>query len=145
MLMEIVKYGVLFIFLGCAAFLDIRRKCIPNRLILAGACAGIIIRLAAMNGAVLLDAALGALCAGGLFYVIFLLARNGIGMGDIKLIACTGFFTGLQQIIPVMVFSVILCGIFGVILLIAGRLHRKSTVPFAPFLLLGTAAAMLFA
>jgi len=58
-------------------------------------------------------------------------------MGDTKLIAVSGLYTGLTGIISVLFYSFILSGITGIVLLILKKANSKSRIPFIPFLTLG--------
>ncbi len=81
-------------------------------------------------------------CISALFYLIT--RKEGIGQGDLDLIACIGAFTG---IIGVWM-TVLLGSLFGSIigtgyLLYQGRMERYMKLPFGPFLALGAITYVL--
>jgi leader peptidase (prepilin peptidase)/N-methyltransferase len=80
--------------------------------------------------------------AAAFFLVLYLVTKGkGLGFGDVKLSFLLGLFLGYPQIL-VAVFLAFLTGAFvAVILVISGKKHFGQTVPFGPFLILGTVVA----
>jgi leader peptidase (prepilin peptidase)/N-methyltransferase len=87
---------------------------------------------------------LGGVTAFLIFFIIWFVAPQGMGAGDVKL----AFFIGLVTAFPgnlIAVFgSFILGGVIGAALLISGAAGRKTTIPFAPFMVVTTFVVMLF-
>jgi prepilin signal peptidase PulO-like enzyme (type II secretory pathway) len=117
---------------------------IPNEIIIAGCITGAITVLLNPQGGLLQEAA-GFAVSGGIFCLLHFVTKGSIGMGDVKLIACTGLFLGLDRVFSAMILSTVLSGIAGVILIIINIKNRKSEMPFAPFILGGTMLAILYA
>lgn len=91
-----------------------------------------------------LDSLLALLLGGGLFYLVAVVSRGGMGGGDIKLTAMMGAFLGLRDL-GVAVFIGLLSGsAVGIALMIAGRKGRKDAIPFGPFLALGGICAVFW-
>jgi leader peptidase (prepilin peptidase)/N-methyltransferase len=69
-----------------------------------------------------------------------------MGFGDVKLAPTLGLALGWYGW-PVLVRGTLVsfaCGaLFGLALLLSGRATRKTPIPFGPFMLLGTALALL--
>lgn len=126
---------------------DLDTKLIPNRIL---APATVIASILLIGGA-LADGegwSLVRAAAGGAIYflVMFLLAlvaRGGLGFGDVKLAFLIGVFTGYLgwgYVIIVGVGAFVLGGLVAVFLLITRRSGRKDAIPFGPFM---TAAAII--
>jgi len=128
--------------------LDTRR--LPNAIVLPSyAVAGILFTLAAALGAqwdALLRAGIGMV----VLYAFYLLLRSvrpgGMGGGDVKLAGVVGMYLGWTGwgALAVGSFAAFLYGgIFGVLLLIAGRAGRRTAIPFGPWMLLGAWTGVL--
>lgn len=88
---------------------------------------------------------IGGLVMAAIVTIIILLTHgHGMGWGDAKLAGVLGFLLG-WPLAPVGLFIAIVLGaIFGMILLLTKRAKRKDPIPFAPFLLIGTAIALIW-
>ena len=123
--------------------IDLDRQIIPDVITLPGIAAGFVLNLA--TGRVSwLDALLGILVGGGIFFVIILISPAGMGGGDLKLGAMMGAFLGWQLGLLAILLGVLSGGVVAVCLLALGRKGRKDAVPFGPFLALGGALSMLW-
>lgn len=85
----------------------------------------------------------GVLLGGGVIYLIAWLyilirGREGIGMGDAKLLAAIGGWLGYESIIPTLLYGSVMGSVAGIILIISSRqLNMQREMPFGPFLALG--------
>ena len=80
--------------------------------------------------------------AGAFLGLLYLGTRGrGIGFGDVKLALFMGLLLGLSRVIVAFYVAFIVGAIIGVVLMIKGKVGRKTAIPFGPFLLLGTVAA----
>lgn len=70
------------------------------------------------------------------FYIIALLT-NGMGGGDIKLIAIAGFLLGYQATLVTFFISSLTGSIWAIYLMIFKKSGRKTQLPFGPFLCIG--------
>lgn len=139
--------GVVLMLLGTAlliaSFIDLAHKIIPDRITLPGILAGLAASLF-LTPIGLVDALLGVGLGGGLFFLVAILSRGGMGGGDIKLIAMIGAFLGWQAVL-VTIFLGALCGaLVGISLMLLKKKGRKDPVPFGPFLALGALIAMVW-
>ena len=66
--------------------------------------------------------------------VLFLLKKEGLGLGDAKLLAMIGAFLGWQGAIFAIFLGSLLGSLVGVALILGGRLKRSEPMPFGPFL-----------
>lgn len=72
-----------------------------------------------------------------LFYVLSRITKDGIGMGDVKVIAVMGWMIGLSLSFVAVMFSLLICSIVAVGLLISKKKNKSDKIPFGPFLFLG--------
>ncbi|MDY0361848.1 MAG: prepilin peptidase [Desulforegulaceae bacterium] len=96
-----------------------------------------------------LDLVLGILLGGGILYLIaflyyFFTKKEGMGGGDIKLLAMIGAFIGYKGIFFTIFFSSVLGTIIGIILIIIKGRNMKYALPFGPFLSLGALIYIYF-
>jgi leader peptidase (prepilin peptidase)/N-methyltransferase len=77
------------------------------------------------------------------FYIIAVLT-NGLGGGDIKLIAVSGLLLGYQATLVAFFIAAVLGGLIAVLLLITKQQERKSLIAFGPYLCIGIYIAYLY-
>ncbi len=70
--------------------------------------------------------------------------RDGMGLGDVKLLAMIAAFLGFSQCLLALFVGVITASLYGLILLAGGRAHAATRLPFGSFLAAGGLAAALF-
>ncbi len=79
------------------------------------------------------------------FSFLFTISKgNWLGGGDIRIGALMGAMLGWPYVLIGLFLGYVLGAIFSLIGLAIGQLHRKSQIPFAPFLLLGTFITMFW-
>lgn len=132
-------YMVLASALLALAVIDLHHRILPDRITLPGIAVGLLAS-ATLLPAGLVPALLGAALGGGLFLLIALLSRGGMGGGDIKLIAMIGAFLGWQAVLLTTFLAAVVGGLVGLVLMLAFGKGRKYAVPFGPFL---SAAALV--
>jgi len=77
------------------------------------------------------------------FYIIALLT-NGMGGGDIKLIAIGGLFLGYQATLVAFFVASLLGSIYAIYLMLIKKSSRKTQFAFGPFLCIGIITAYYF-
>jgi len=90
------------------------------------------------------SAALGGGIGFGIFLLIALVSRGGMGWGDVKLAALIGLATGFPLVFFAIIMGAILGGIVAVALVIAKKRTRRETIPFGPFLALAAMVTLLW-
>jgi leader peptidase (prepilin peptidase) / N-methyltransferase len=118
---------------------DIRRRIVPNRIVLPAAAVVLVARTVVHPSVVWLVAGLGA----ALFLLVAAVAKpGGMGMGDVKLALLLGFAVG--RTVPVALVIALVAGIVPSLALLIrhGAQGRTMGIPFAPFLALGGVAAL---
>ena len=90
------------------------------------------------------ESVLSALGAGGLFWIIARVYPQGMGLGDIKLVAALGAFLGFPSIFLAVFMGSFVGAFIGIFLLFAGRKRFRQQIPFGPYLALGAISALLW-
>ena len=70
--------------------------------------------------------------------------REGMGLGDVKLLAMIAAFLGFWPAVLALFFGVLIASLYGVYLLVSGRASSSSKLAFGSFLALGGLAAAQF-
>jgi len=128
-------------------FIDLEHGIIPDVITLPGIPLSVLIAVTVM-GVSFLDSILGMILGGGLFYLIavgyeLFAKREGMGGGDIKLLAMLGAFFGWQSLIFLLLVSSLLGSMVGIGVMVVKKEGMKYAVPFGPFLSVA-AVAYLF-
>ncbi len=82
------------------------------------------------------EALLGCLAAGGAFFVMFLLCRGGMGLGDVKLAGVLGCWLGWEQGLFCLLVSLWLGFAVAVLLMLLRFKTLKDAIPFGPYMCL---------
>jgi len=144
-------FGIYFVF--CAALLaifviDLRHQIIPDRISLPGIVLGF--GAAFVNPLVTWQGSLlGILAGGGTLYLIaagyyLFTKREGMGGGDIKLLAMIGAFLGWQSLLFVIFASSVLGSLAGIGAMIKQKKGGKTVIPYGPFLALAAVIFLFF-
>lgn len=122
---------------------DLEHMIIPDEAVLAILMAGIL--LAVFSPEIpLLSRIIGFFAVSLPMFLIAWLKPDGLGGGDIKLMAAAGFFLGWQSILLALVIGSVAGAIYGVWVLARRKMTRKDPIPFGPFLAGGIFIAMLY-
>lgn len=143
-----LNFFIFFIFtavLIVITFIDWDHQIIPDILTLPGIpifflAAVFIVRIPCT------EALLGLLIGGGVLFIIafvyeLITKREGMGGGDIKLLAMIGGFLGWKSLIFILLFSSLSGAVIGVAAMIIKKQDTKYAIPFGPFL---SAAAVAY-
>jgi leader peptidase (prepilin peptidase)/N-methyltransferase len=134
--------------LGCALIvlfaIDLEHHLLPNAITLPGIVAGFAFSLVTEPG--WQASLLGILVGGGSLYAIaeiYFRVRHeeGLGMGDVKMLAMIGAFLGWKLTIVTLMMASFAGSIIGVALIVLRRGDMKYALPFGTFLALGAALA----
>lgn len=126
--------------------IDLEHQILPNSITLPGIAAGVLLSTIAPPG--VRDALIGIVLGGGALYAIawayYLWRREeGLGMGDVKMLAMIGAFLGWKMVLVTLVLSSFSGALIGVGLIAFQRGNMKLALPFGTFLAAGAVAAML--
>jgi len=154
-----LKYGItvktllLFVLISAlvvVSFIDLKHYIIPDSISIPGVIVGFLTSF--IQGAAVhpLESISGLLLGGfsllfiGLIYEK-LTGREGIGGGDIKLLAMIGAFLGYKNVLLILFLSSVVGAVIGVLLMIFVRdRSRHSLIPFGPFLSFAAVVAVYY-
>jgi leader peptidase (prepilin peptidase)/N-methyltransferase len=124
--------------------IDLRHRILPNVITLPGIAAGLIFSAMLPPGPV--ASIVGAALGGGLLFLIAeayyrLRGIEGLGMGDVKMLAMIGAFLGWQLTLVTLVLASFSGSVLGVALMAAGRGGMQAALPFGTFLAVGALVA----
>lgn len=147
--LEFFLFAFLTIILVMDAFADIKAQIIPNGLNFAGFLVGIVyiyfkIITNPIEGIFLL---LGMFTGAGIFLFIALFAylmykKEGMGMGDVKLMGMLGMFFGVFNTLQIFVLSFTIGAVASIILIVTRMKKGSDYMPFGPFIVLATFTTM---
>jgi leader peptidase (prepilin peptidase) / N-methyltransferase len=146
-----LELGVALLFatvLIVISFIDLEFRIIPDILSLGGLLVGAGLSLFRMPVFSYVDAFWGILLGGGVLWAIafmyeLLRKREGMGGGDIKLLAMIGSFCGIKGVLFSLVSGSLLGSLVGIPLMISKHADTKYALPFGPFLSFGAVLYLL--
>lgn len=143
-----VAYGLFYSALLVVAGTDLSHKIIPNAVTFPGIIAGLLCATTVLPIG-FLDSLLGILVGGGILWLLawaspYLFGKEGMGGGDIKLVAMIGAFLGWKPALITIMGGSLLGSLVGITLIAAQVIKREDYIPFGPFLVCGALAALFF-
>ena len=155
------RYGfdlqlLFFIFFGCLFivlfFIDLEHGLILNKVVYPAAIVTLCIApfrpdLGTANSLIgigIIDSLVGGGIAFGLFLLVALVSRGGMGWGDVKMAGLVGLATGFPLVLIALFISVVTGALVSVVLLFSRLKRRKDPIPFGPFLSLGAMATLFW-
>lgn len=141
-------YWLFFSILVTISFIDLDHRIIPDVISLPGVGAGFLLSFL-IPWLSWVDSLLGVLIGGGLLYAVavaYKLLRkvDGMGGGDIKLLAMIGAFLGWKAVFPVIFISSAVGCLIGIPLMLFRGGDPQLALPFGPFLALGALVYLLY-
>lgn len=143
-----VAYGLLYSALLVVAGTDLSHKIIPNVVTFPGIVVGLlsaatVLPLGFVNGLI------GLFVGGGILWLLawaspYLFGKEGMGGGDIKLLAMIGAFLGWKSALMTIMVGSFLGSFVGITLIAARVIKREDYIPFGPFLVCGALVALFF-
>ncbi len=136
-----VAYPVYFLYaasLLVVSVIDLEHRIIPDQISLSGIVIGLL--LAAFTPVMpFLDSLAGLALGGGSLLLVGMAyeavrKQEGIGGGDIKLLAMIGAFTGWKGVAFTIFGGSLIASIVGITLMIVRRTNGQVPIPFGPFL-----------
>ena len=126
---------------GCALVvlfvIDLRHRILPDLITLPGIAAGLGASLLLPPGPV--ASLLGIALGGGILFALSkayyrLRGHEGLGMGDVKMLAMIGAFLGWRLVLVTLFLASFSGSLVGLVLIASGRGGMKSQLPFGTFL-----------
>jgi leader peptidase (prepilin peptidase)/N-methyltransferase len=139
---RLVLAGILIVLF----MIDLEHQILPNVITLPGIVVGFLFSLVAPPGPI--SSLAGIVLGGGVLYLIgtaYYVVRKeeGIGMGDVKMLAMIGAFLGWQAVVLTVVLSSFAGAVIGLALIVFTRADMRHALPFGTFLALGAMVAMV--
>ena len=147
---EFFVYAFISIILIMDMFIDIKAQIIPNGLNMLGFLVGIVYMYSKLitDINVGLDLLFGMFVGAGIFLLIALFAlvayrREGMGLGDVKLMGMLGLFFGVKNIFQIFILSFTIGAIISIILLLFKIKKSDEYIAFGPFIVIASVITMI--
>jgi len=124
------------------AVIDLEHRLLPNVIVGPAALAGLVL-------SILADPAgwwmypLSAVAVAGFLFGLVLIYPSGMGMGDVKMGGMLGAFLGPYAALAVFL-GALIGAVTGGLLMAAGKVQRRSALPFGLFMALGGIISLFF-
>ena len=147
-LTEYFIYFAFFSSLVVVTFIDLKHQIIPDAISLPGIGAGFLASFV-LPRITYLDSLLGIALGGGILYfvalVYYLITKTeGMGMGDVKLLAMIGAFLGSKAVVITIFLSAFLGAVVGITLMVIKGKSRRYAIPYGPFLSIGALLSLFW-
>ncbi len=124
--------------------IDLQHRILPNVVTLPGIVIGLLLSQVAGPG--WLDSVIGIVAGGGLLWLVAevyyrVRKEDGLGMGDVKMLAMIGAFLGWKLMLLTLVLASFSGTLVGVYFLVARKESLKYALPFGTFLAVGAFVA----
>jgi leader peptidase (prepilin peptidase)/N-methyltransferase len=145
---QALAMAVFCLALVISTFVDLEFRIIPDQVSLGFIPAGVF--FSAMQGGIGLgQSVLGVLLGGGSLWLIAwtykkMTGQDGMGMGDIKLLALFGAFLGPMGAVMSLMLGSVVGACFGLFAMLLRGARLKTAFPFGPFLALGALAVVFW-
>jgi leader peptidase (prepilin peptidase) / N-methyltransferase len=151
------KYGpslsYLFYFSFLAALIvitviDLHHQIIPDVISIPGMAVGLLASFV-LPGMTFMDSLFGLLLGGGSLFIVatvyqWLFKREGMGGGDVKLLAMIGAFLGWKAVVLTILAGSLTGSILGIAIMLLKGKGFKYAIPFGPFLSFGAVISLLY-
>jgi leader peptidase (prepilin peptidase)/N-methyltransferase len=166
---DALKWAVFAALLVVLTITDLRERILPDEVNFFGLGAGLLFSLftKSLDGTALwlagrwfdfpppqmalsfADAALGALAGSGLLWIVAegyfrIRGREGMGLGDVKMMAAVGAFLGLKRTMLTVLLGSLLGSVIGIFLIAVSKKGRDYELPFGTFLGAGALLVVFF-
>jgi leader peptidase (prepilin peptidase)/N-methyltransferase len=130
------------------AAIDLQHFLLPDSVTLTGLLVGLALRGWHPYSS-FMDSLVGAVIGAGLLILLinfwfWLRNEEGMGLGDVNMLALIGAFLGWQGVLTTLFVAALTGAVTGVALLMTGRVGLRSRLPFGVFLALGGLVSLFF-
>jgi len=143
-----ILYCILFSALLVVTGTDLTHKIIPNVVTVPGIVLGLV-GAATVLPVGPVNALLGMVVGGGILWALawaspYLFGKEGMGGGDIKLLAMIGAFLGWKPALLTIMIGSLSGSVIGISLIAFGVMKREDYIPFGPYLVFGALVSLFF-
>lgn len=146
-----LSYLIYFAFVSALiviTVIDLYHQIIPDVISLPGVGVGLLSSLI-IPQITFFNSLFGILLGGGSLFLVatgyqWLFKREGMGGGDVKLLAMIGAFLGWKAVILTILLSSLIGSITGIIVIALKGKDFKYAIPFGPFLSLGATISLFY-
>ena len=156
-LASVIRFGIsidfliYFVFISTLVlitFIDLDHQIIPDFISLPGIPIGLVASFL-LTSLSFKDSLIGLLIGGGSLFLVawgyqLVTGKEGMGGGDIKLLAMIGAFIGWQGVCFTIFIASATGSLIGAVLMLFAQKDLKFAVPFGPFLSIGAIAYLFF-
>jgi leader peptidase (prepilin peptidase)/N-methyltransferase len=167
--LEAVKWAIFCALIVVLTITDLRERILPDKVNFFGVIVGLIFSFftKSLDGTALwlarryfefpppqaalsfADAAIGALAGSGLLWFVAegyfrLRGREGMGLGDVKMMAAVGAFLGVKRTMMTVLVGSLLGSVIGILLISISKKGRDYELPFGTFLGAGALLVLFF-
>ncbi len=145
--LALVVFGAWFVTLVIGLATDLDQRLLPDVLTLPVIPVAFVYALSGLNPFVgpgwVLAVGVALIVPLALYLPSLLYGAGAFGLGDVKLLVGVGLLLGFDRGLGGVLWGLLVAGAVLLVLLLAGRIGRRSYVPFGPFLILGALWAAL--
>lgn len=166
---DALKWAIFSAMLVVLTITDLRERILPDKVNFFGVGAGLLFSVftQSIDGTALwianrwfefpppvpvlsfVDSVLGAIVGSGLLWLVAegyfrLRGREGMGLGDVKMMAAVGAFLGLQRTLMTILAGSLLGSVIGSLLIALSKKERDYELPFGTFLGAGALLVLFF-
>ncbi len=146
--LEALIYYVFVAALLVVAYIDLDHRIIPDTITLPGIPLAFLATFL-LSGITWRDALLGLLAGGGSLYIVavvyrLLTRKEGMGGGDIKLLAMIGALVGWKGVLFTIFLASGVGSVTGALIMVRSKKNMKMAIPFGPFLSIAAIAYIYF-
>lgn len=142
-------YSFVSVILIMDSFIDMKAQIIPNALNFVGFIVGTIYMFYKLITDIYVgvDLLLGMFVGAGIFLLIAAFAliayrKEGMGLGDVKLMGMLGLFFGMKNIFQIFILSFIIGAVISIILLLFKIKKADEYIAFGPFIVIASVVTM---
>ncbi len=147
---QTIYYLIFISMLIIITFIDIDHYIITDCLIILGSIVAILANILG-QGIGIKNSILGSLICGGSMLILtslieFVVKKEAMGGGDIKLFAMTGLFLGISGGLLTILLSIYVGAFYAIVVIVNSRLKKQkynSMIPYGPFISIGALIVVL--
>ncbi len=145
---QFLSYGILILFLIPISFIDIDKGLVLNKLTILCFILGVLLILG-FQIETWKNSLFGAIGGGGIIWLMGVLGKmifrkDSLGFGDVKLLVTIGVYVGFPEVAMCLFLGICIAGVFIFGGLILKKLSLGNTIPFGPFIALGTLVYLIW-